>query len=295
MALIQDEIDYVVNPALDRIHAGIITLANSTTKEEGKSADRNYSRTRNSLLRSFEWPWASTRAELSIINTLTLDRMPTAAWSVADTITGITSGTTAEILKVNSGSSYVVIRQSGDFTSGETITNATVETVYYDGVEVTYEGETVYSYDSSAAYQINCATGYPTAVALAPSHKWTYQYYLPDDFVRIRNVYEEDDIDAVDYRWTREGKRILTDYDSVNIKYVQSITDPTEFDELFLEVFILRLALKLLPILAGTASRSFREDLRAELQETEARARVISFQEDNTTGRDHFNNARYSS
>lgn len=294
MSLTAAEIS-VINQSMDRIHAAQIVFATQTTVE-ALTAIRNYEQTRDALLRSYEWTFASARDELSQISTLTLDVMPTAAWAVGDTITGITSGTTAEILTVTSETEYEIIHLSGDFTDGETITNADdVAIVYWEGQPLTYEGETVYTYDDSDSYQVNCGTGYPVVAAITPAFKWTYQYQLPSDYLRLIFVYEDDGTDEVDERWTIEGGRILTHYDTVNIKYVKKVTDPTDFDPLFTEFLILRLALKLFYALASTASAKSIADLKDEIKAAQSTARVVNSQENNTTGRSNWNLARYGS
>jgi hypothetical protein len=291
MALTAAEI-IVINQSLDRIAAAQITVA-GTTAWEYQVCSRNYEQTRDGLLRSFEWPWASSRATLAKISTLTLDTMPTAAWAVGDTITGITSGATAEILTATSGTEYEIIYLDGAFSDGETITNATVEKVYWQGIPVTWEGEEVVYFDSEDAEQVVCGTGYPVVADTIPSFEWDYQYYLPDDFWRLKRVYEDDGVDEVDDRWEIEGKRILTNYDSCNIKYVRKITDPADFDVLFTEVLILRLALKLVNPLAKTGADALKEEIRNELRVAESNARLVCAQENNTSGRSDFNLAQY--
>jgi len=291
MAYTQDEMDYIINPALDRLSAAQVTFADQTTVP-ALAALRHYPQTRDSLLRSYEWAFAEKQTELYQVSTLLLNTMPTAAWSVGDTITGITSGVTADILTVTSSTEYVIIYKNGTFTSGETITNGTVSIVYWEGIEVTYEGETVYWWDDSSDSQVT--TGF-TVTALAPNHHWDYQYYLPSDFIRLISIDEEDDSEPVDYRPKIKGKYIMTDFTTLNINYIWKVTDPTVFDDLFTEVLILKLAHKFINPLAGTASQRFKDELREELKIAEAKARVISAQENNKTGRDNYNNAKYGS
>jgi len=294
VAYTQNDIDYFIGPALDRIAAKQVTFATQTTVE-ALAVLRHFEQTRDSLIRSYEWPWAETQDELYIISTMTLDTMPTAAWSVADVITGITSGVSATILTVTSNTEYILKYKNGTFTGGETITNATVSKVYWEGIEVSYESETVYSYSTASTYQVNCGAGYPSVSAVTPNHSWTYQYYLPSDFIRLTGIYEDDGSDLPCDRWERQGDRILTDYSTLNITYVKKVTDPTLFEDLFTEVLILRLAHKLINPLAGMASQRFKDELREELRTAEARARVIASQENNTSGYDSFNRARFGS
>ena len=292
MAYTQDEIDYVIGPALDRLAAKQVTLATQTTVE-ALVVLRHYAQTRDSLLRSYVWPFAKTQTELYQVSTLLLDSMPTAAWAVGDTITGITSGVTAQILTVTSNTEYVIIYKTGDFTDGETITNGTVSIVYWEGIEVTYEGETVYWWDDSSDSQVVCGTGYPSVTAVVPNHKWSLKYYLPSNHLRLLSVNEEYDTDYVDKRWERQGRYIMTDYSTVNINYVQRITDPALFEDLFTELFILTLASKLINPLAGSASQKFKDELRADLKDAKSRARLVSIVENNTAGRNDWDSARF--
>jgi hypothetical protein len=283
------------NESLDRIGAGIFTVANQATSVTGLACARHYEKTRDSLLRSYEWPWASTRTTLSQIYTMTLNSSPTDEWAIGDTITGITSGATAIILTPTSPSEYQIYYVDGEFEYGETITNATVEKVLYQGVQVVYGTEEVVWYDTSTTSQVVCDSTTPIVATITPQYKWSYKYQLPEDFLRLREVYEDESTDEADERYEIEGKTILTDYDTLNIKYVKKVTDPDEFEPLFRETLVLRLAMKVIPTLAGTKSPELVADIRDELFRTEGRARCIAAQETNTTGRQDFNLARYDS
>jgi hypothetical protein len=260
-----------INQVMDRLSAAQITLDDQTTPE-AKTAFRHWSTTLNSLTRSYAWPFLSTRAELVQIETLTLDSSPTpAAFAVGAVITGGTSATTATILGVTSSTVYDVGYLSGDWTDGETITD-----------------------DADTPNSRVCAAGYPTTAVATPTYKWTYQYELPTNFSRLISVYEDDGTDPVDCRWSREGHRILTDYSTCSIKYVTTVSDPSDFDPLFAEVAILQLAWKLIPPLAGDMSRINRDQIWRELNAAISKARCVCSQEDNQTGRQTFNLARFA-
>jgi len=285
MSLTEAEVA-IVNQAADRIGSKQIAYATQTTLE-ALTAIRHYEQTRNSLLQSFEWPFATDREELGKISTIVLDDEPGPDnWAVGDTITGISSGTTAEILTVTAGAIYEIIHISGDFTDGERITNATVYDVTWEGISVEYEDETVCWYDDSDADQVTCGAGYPDVDGITPDFEWTHQYHLPNDFIRLKDIYEDDGIDEVDNRWVREGKRILTNYDTCNIRYIKEVTDPDDFDPLFTEVLILRTALKLCTPLAGTKINPLRADIKEDLQVALTKARLVAAQETNVSGRD---------
>jgi len=95
------------------------------------------------------------------------------------------------------------------------------------------------------------------------------------------------------YKFVIEGNRILTDHDTKHILYVKKVTDPTLWDALFTELFVLKLAWKLINPLAGTGTASLKAELREELRYAEAKARIVSAQEDNCTGEETFTTARY--
>jgi hypothetical protein len=258
-----------INQVLDRIGAAQISLAVQTSVE-ALSSFRHWSTTLNSLIRSFEWPFLTARSELVQIQTMTLDDSPAPAAFVAGaTLTGATSGTTATVLSVTSTTVYVIAYLDGDFTDGEVVSDGT--------------------------NSLDCATGYPTVAVTTPTFEWDYQYELPTDFLRLISVYEDDGTDAVDDRWVREGNRILTNYATCNIRYVKTVTDPSDFDPLFAEVLLLRMALKLIPALAGSLTKTDRDQIQKELQTIETKARTICSQENNQTGRNDYNLARYDS
>jgi hypothetical protein len=293
MALTQSEID-LCNMAADRIGAGIFTLANQANHVVGAVCIRHYEKERKKLLRSYEWNFARKRVALSIIKKIVVQTEPLpAAWAVGDTITGLNSGVTAEILTVLNNTEYELSGISGTFTDGETITNATVGIVYWNGQTVEWEDETVYDYDISASDQVVCETGYPIITNSAPAFEYDFQYFLPDDFLRKIAVYEDDNTDDPENRYHIEGKRVLTNYDSFSLRYIYDVTNPADFDALFYNVLVLRMAMRLISAVAGTRTNDLKADIQEELRIAENLARCVSAQENNTTGREEYNLARY--
>lgn len=130
-------------------------------------------------------------------------------------------------------------------------------------------------------------------LADTPPFEWDYKYTLPTDFLRLISVYEWADTDAVDDRFTIEGNFILTNYDSMNIKYIRKVTDPNKFDPLFVEVLVLQLALKLLHPIAGAKAATLKDGIMQELGIYLSQARTINRQEVNVTGRSDWFNSRY--
>jgi hypothetical protein len=278
----------IANQALDKLGANTFTYAVQTSNEAVK-CDRHYAQTRDALLRSFEWNFASARAELVLLQTLTLDLMPMPVnWTVGTVITGMTSGTTATIIAVTSFNEYEIAYLSGDFTVGEIITDGTAEQLYWEGQPLYWEGDFLLWWDSGNDYV--CTTGYPVVANIAPDFGYNYQYVLPVDFDRFKRIWRRRF-----QHWTIEGNRLLTDDDSVNAEYIRKVTDPTEFDPLFTEVLILLLALKMVNPLAGTNAVALIQNLKQELLEATKRAKAVCRAEIDDSGRSSWNLARYSS
>ncbi len=70
----------------------------------------------------------------------------------------------------------------------------------------------------------------------APSFGFANQYQLPSDCLRVLEVQDSS------ITWKVEGRVLLTDYDSISIRYIQRITDPTQYDSQFVDLFSARLA-----------------------------------------------------
>jgi hypothetical protein len=111
-----------------------------------------------------------------------------------------------------------------------------------------------------------------------PTFHYDHQFLLPDDFIRVTKNYDGGD------HWEIQGQLLLTDEDSVDLEYVAQITDTTTFDPLFIEVLVLRLALKMLHPLAGTNAPNLKQGLMMELREAVARAKCVDNNETNTSG-----------
>ena len=130
-----------------------------------------------------------------------------------------------------------------------------------------------------------------------PDFEYDNQFILPNDFVRLKSVYGDNGTDTGDLRTTFaiEGDRLLTNESSIDIRYIKKVTDPTKFDTLFIEVLVLKLALKIIS-LAG-ANPKLMETITTELRLTMPQVRAIDRQETNNIGRSDrrpWNEARVS-
>ena len=78
-----------------------------------------------------------------------------------------------------------------------------------------------------------------TEDASSPAFEYDNQFVLPSDFLRaVREEYKDTDFKV-------EGNLLLANQDSFNLVYIADITDPTEFDATFDELFALTLAYEL--------------------------------------------------
>lgn len=88
-----------------------------------------------------------------------------------------------------------------------------------------------------------------TPLAAAPLFKWTYQYELPVEVVRVVRVDNGDD----DYRmaWELQGRRILANDAAINVTATVRTADPGIFSPGFCTALALRLASMLAVPLTG--------------------------------------------
>lgn len=101
-----------------------------------------------------------------------------------------------------------------------------------------------------------------------PSFGFDLQYQLPPDCMRVT----ETDLTAYD-EWRVEGKVLLCNISPVNIVYTKAITDPTQFDPLFVVTLGILLAWKLSKVLTG--KQNYTKALHEEYEEHLAAARSV--------------------
>ena len=102
------------------------------------------------------------------------------------------------------------------------------------------------------------------ADATAPDWGRANCFTLPADFVRLAESYPEDNTNVND--WTIEGKKIYTDDSApLYIRYVYDVTDITQLDFLFVELWASALAYELCEEI--TQSNTKKQLLEAEVEE----------------------------
>ena len=80
-----------------------------------------------------------------------------------------------------------------------------------------------------------------TRLSDAPPFGWKYQYQLPSDIVRLKDVNGED-VEASSRMFAIEGSALLTNDESVTITYIAKITDTNLFSPSFVEALCFKLA-----------------------------------------------------
>ena len=93
----------------------------------------------------------------------------------------------------------------------------------------------------------NCCKSRQVLASLSetPAFGWAYYHQLPADCLRVVDVFSGDT--RIDH--AVEGRRLMTDVSSVNLIFLKRVTDPNEFDVLFIAAYTARIAAELaLPI-----------------------------------------------
>ena len=82
----------------------------------------------------------------------------------------------------------------------------------------------------------------------SPAFGWDNQFPLPADCVRPLELFRQSSSERFireSVEWVVEGRNILTNYDTVYLKYIKYLTDPNTMDELFIRTLYTQLAIKL--------------------------------------------------
>ena len=263
MALTDAEL-VIGNQAVSLIGQTIIDSDDTTTADTGtggkiyEKIDLIFDQTRNALLRLFEWNFARVRIDL------------VGDWAADESYTT---------------DQYVFV-SSVLYKCNEAHTSTTWATDYVmDGTSYVMDG-TDYVRDSNIDFKWDIVTDRPETY-------WDYRYALPSDFVRfvIRWLKHNET------RFRIEGTNLLTNEEEININYIKKVTDTTEFDDLFTQVLIYDLAIKLtFSILgAGYPAQALRKELNIERQGWYFKARQICNAEVNQTGDFKWSDARFGS
>lgn len=121
------------------------------------------------------------------------------------------------------------------------------------------------------AHSWNFATKRAVLVPTANTPAWGYLYEfdMPDDIVRLLD--SSDDIDYIDPDYVVEGKKILSNNDSISIRYIFREGDISKWDACFCSTFAALLAYRI--CYAMTQSSEKTKECKEEYKEQLALAR----------------------
>jgi hypothetical protein len=115
----------------------------------------------------------------------------------------------------------------------------------------------------------------------APAFEWDNAFDLPNNFLRHRSIYEDNNTTQKNVlrSYAIEGKQVLSNDSTVELRYVKKVTDPAEFDPLFIEVLIQSLALKM--VMPLSQDKVLHRDLIEEMKPLMSKVRTMDRQETN--------------
>ena len=113
-----------------------------------------------------------------------------------------------------------------------------------------------------------------SSLTSTPTWGWSYEFTLPTDPFCLRVL----DVDSYkQYEWTVEGRKLLGNFSSCNIRYVSIVSDPMQFDPLFSVALSTRIAVQICMRL--TSDESLRKMLSSDFTEHMSEARSARGQE----------------
>lgn len=222
----------VANAALAHLGSTLITTLSDSTRE-AKFCNLRIAACRQALLRLHLWNFAVARDTLTATYTTVLGcaEKINGEIIVYATAHGLTTGQWVRVEDV----------------LGTTEANGTWKITKIDADYFSLDGsDFVTAWTSGGTF------------LRVPPHGWSFMHRIPTDLLRLVGVDEGD----TDYEF--EGLYILTDAESIDIKYIANITDETLFDRLFVEGFALYLAWTICEVL--TQSSAKREQLFQEFK-----------------------------
>lgn len=118
-----------------------------------------------------------------------------------------------------------------------------------------------------------------------PAWQWDHAFLLPNDYIRTVMVYDGSDNPQgrTDTSYEIEGNLLLTDESSVYLKYLRWVSDVGAWDPLFIEVFVLQLAKKL--VIPLSQDTKIKADIDRDLLPLLRQVRAMDRQEQESIGR----------
>ena len=119
-----------------------------------------------------------------------------------------------------------------------------------------------------------------------PEFGYSNEFQLPTDCMRVLKLHE-------DVEFKIEGRKLLTDNGTIKIKYIKSVTDPSQFDANFAEALSAKLAAELSYALVQSVSLTDR--VIAQAAAIISKAKTMDAQEGSAEqfANDFYLNARF--
>ena len=107
------------------------------------------------------------------------------------------------------------------------------------------------------AHPWNFATRAATLALLPEEHpRWTYVYACPQDCVWAREIYNpRSRVEKIEFEIARgaAGRVVLTDEEQATLVYTERVTNPSEYDQLFISALAYALAAEMAVAIKGNA------------------------------------------
>ena len=240
----------IANLALRHIGQKAITSLTDATDPVAVKVNDVYASLRKKLLRAHPWNFAVVNAILG---------------HVVDADKTITAATQANPVVVTSA--------AHGFANDDVVSiRDVVGMVELNGRKYTVANKTtdtfeLTSVDGSAYTTYSSGGKVGKVTTVGEEFDYDNRYLLPSDFLNPIKVQGEPE-DTIDYRLQSGGTNLELhiDDDECNLQYIASVTDPTKFDDTFVDVFALLLAARL--AFTISQSRTMAQDLQ-ELYEQE--------------------------
>lgn len=247
----------ISNIALAKVGAKLLTTFGEDTTQ-GDAVDAIYETVRDDILSEHPWSFAQKRAALIDITRPDVGDWATATvYAVGDEV--YHNSTHYVCLVAHTATTFAANLASAYWTTTTTTDWATA-TVYYPGDQVYYSGVnyTCLAYHTSNVWATDLAAGDWTAsqVLNMTDDDMAYIYYKPSDFISLTSVNDTSAIVRV------ESYGIVSDTDSLEIKYTYQCTTPTYYTSKFVMAFATKLAYEL--CFKFTESRTRAADLLNE-------------------------------
>jgi len=200
----------IANQALIALGESVVTDVDSDSTKRATTMKALFDIKLNYLLRKYEWKFATKRATLTIIDYKLNFDAETVDFVIGELLSGaVGEGTVEYILRSGTAGTFWLSGVTTGFVDDETIT-----------------GDIVGSADANGVEQ-----------SITPINEFDHIYALPSDYIKLIELYPN----YVPYRL--ESNFILCgESTELDIRYTYKVTNPDEFDSLFIEAFAALLA-----------------------------------------------------